>query len=216
MRYPLFPCVIALVALVVLTGCERSAPVGPTGAPSDVTLIPPPSASATGAVSQPYPIGTVAGQAPVALSTNVPTGVPGTAPTPLPQATPAPAQTFPYVVQAGDTLQSIAAKFNTTVEVLRALNNLLTDQVTVGQQLTIPGSPPPAETQSPPPKPTPSAPPAAPTSTTRVVRYVVKVGDRLYRIGLRYGVDWTVIARYNGLSNPNLIEPGDVLLIPLP
>ena len=47
------------------------------------------------------------------------------------------------------------------------------------------------------------------------MRYVVKAGDRLYRIGLRYGVTWAVIARFNGIRNPNLIQPGDVLFIPI-
>lgn len=38
--------------------------------------------------------------------------------------------------------------------------------------------------------------------------YVVKSGDTLSEIGARYGVDWHDLARINGLSNPDLILPG--------
>lgn len=44
--------------------------------------------------------------------------------------------------------------------------------------------------------------------------YVVKVGDTLSGIGVRYGVSWKEIASLNGLKNPNLIRPGDKLKIP--
>ena len=219
MRSLLPLCVLALLAVSVLAGCDRSAPVA-TGSPADVTLIPPPSRAATGSpIDVPYPAGTPVGQAVPPAATGVATQAPLPAATPAPQATPSPAanppaqsQTFAYIVQVGDTLQSIATKFNTTVEVLRALNNLGTDQVTVGQQLIIPGTAP-ANPNNPPANPTPTPKPAA---TVRTVRYVVKPGDRLYRIGLRYGVSWETIARYNGITNPKLIQPFDVLLIPLP
>src|SRR5207237_9073326 len=124
--------VSVVIVMLVLAGCDRSAPTT-TGA--DVTLIPPPSASVTGSAGGPaYPIGTTVSQAvtPVA-PVSTPVAVAQAPATPAPSS-PAPAQVqgFPYVVQIGDTLQSIAAKFNTTVEVLRAMNNLSSDQVTVG------------------------------------------------------------------------------------
>ena len=204
--------VSVLIVMLVLAGCDRSAP---TASGTDVTLIPPPSASVTGGASGPaYPIGTAVSQAVATAAATTPVAVPQAAATPAPSAT-VPAQGFPYVVQIGDTLQSIAAKFNTTVEVLRAMNNLSGDQVTVGQQLVIPGTPPSTQNQ-PPANATPTArPTSTPASSARTVRYVVKAGDRLYRIGLRYGVSWAVIARFNGVRNPNLIQPGDVLFIPI-
>ena len=42
-----------------------------------------------------------------------------------------------YIVQKGDSLWSIAEKFNTTVAELRRLNNLKSDILTIGQQLII-------------------------------------------------------------------------------
>jgi len=48
-------------------------------------------------------------------------------------------ETFTYTVQ-GDTLEILAAKFGTTVEKIKRLNNLTTLTLYVGQELLIPGS----------------------------------------------------------------------------
>ncbi len=42
-----------------------------------------------------------------------------------------------YVVQSGDSLWSIARKFNTTVDNLRAKNNLKSDLLSIGQVLKV-------------------------------------------------------------------------------
>lgn len=44
--------------------------------------------------------------------------------------------------------------------------------------------------------------------------HVVQAGDNLYRIGLQYGVSWTVLAEYNNLANANDIEVGQQIRIP--
>lgn len=44
--------------------------------------------------------------------------------------------------------------------------------------------------------------------------YVVRRGDTLSRIALRYAISWRTIASLNGLSNPNLIYVGQRLRIP--
>jgi len=43
-----------------------------------------------------------------------------------------------YTVKSGDSLSKIATDFGTTVKALRALNNLKTDKIVVGQKLKIP------------------------------------------------------------------------------
>ena len=43
-----------------------------------------------------------------------------------------------YVVQSGDTLSVIAARFGTTVEAIRTVNGLTSDIINIGQVLTIP------------------------------------------------------------------------------
>ena len=45
--------------------------------------------------------------------------------------------TVTYVVRAGDTLSSLSRMFSTTVEKIRAANNLTSDELAVGQKLTI-------------------------------------------------------------------------------
>jgi hypothetical protein len=44
--------------------------------------------------------------------------------------------------------------------------------------------------------------------------YVVQAGDCLYRIGLAYGLQWTVIARANGIRWPYQVRVGQRLVIP--
>ena len=67
---------------------------------------------------------------------------------------------------------------------------------------------------------TPTALVATPTPTNTVppsicrATYVVRPGDTLYRIALRFGTSYTEIAQVNGISNPRLIYPGQQLCIP--
>lgn len=52
----------------------------------------------------------------------------------------------------------------------------------------------------------------APTPAKEV--YLVKQGDSVYQIAKRYGTTMQAIIRANNLNNPNLIFPGQFLLIP--
>ncbi|HKZ70973.1 MAG TPA: LysM peptidoglycan-binding domain-containing protein [Anaerolineales bacterium] len=45
-------------------------------------------------------------------------------------------------------------------------------------------------------------------------RHTVQFGENLFRIGLKYGLAWTVLQSANGLTNPNHIFVGQVLCIP--
>jgi len=54
-----------------------------------------------------------------------------------PTATPIPETTI-YVVQRGDTLFSIARRFGSTVDAIKAANGLVSNNITPGQQLMIP------------------------------------------------------------------------------
>lgn len=65
----------------------------------------------------------------------VPTPTPVVTPTPAPAATP-----VTYIVQAGDTLNSIAARFGTTAQAIMAANGLTSDLIHPGQVLVIPPS----------------------------------------------------------------------------
>jgi len=66
----------------------------------------------------------VSGLAPAAASITPPPGV-------------KPGDTVTYVVKAGDTLFTLSKMFNTTVQKIKADNNLTSDELTVGQKLVI-------------------------------------------------------------------------------
>lgn len=104
-----------------------------------------------------------------------------------------------YVVQRGDTLYSIAQKYNTTVGAIRSKNNLTGDTLSVGQILTIPG-----DIES-----TGEEDVAEDTTTT----YVVKRGDSLYTIASTYGVTVDELKNANGIVG-DIITVGQVLTIP--
>lgn len=88
---------------------------------------------------------------------------------PLPSATPIPSNITPgtkitYTIQPGDTLASIASKFNSTTEDIQKQNNITDpNKIQVGQQLTVrvnlvTPTPAKAPTITPGPSPTPPSP----------------------------------------------------------
>lgn len=126
---------------------------------------------------------------------------------------------FTYTVQYGDTLFSIARRYNTTVAAITAVNNIPNPNlIYVGQQLEIPeggtNPQPPVNPQptQPPVNPQPTQPPTQPPggSTT----YTVQPGDTLSKIARQFGTTVSAIVSANNISNPNLIYPGQVLVIP--
>ena len=68
------------------------------------------------------------------------------------------------------------------------------------------GKPEPAPSPAPAPKPEPTPEPS-------YVTYTVKKGDTLSGIAAQYGTTYQKIAADNGIANPNLIYPGQVLKI---
>lgn len=110
---------------------------------------------------------------------------------------PPPQQTFVYTVAAGDSLWSIANRFNTTVTVIRSLNNLTSDVVFIGQRLNIPGS---GQTTPPPP----------PQET---FNYTVVRGDSLWGIANRFNTTVAIIRSLNHLSTEEVFI-GQILKIP--
>ncbi len=134
----------------------------------------------------PTPVPTVTS---VAVATSTPMGgTPGT-----------PGGTFTYIVQPGDSLYSIARRFNTTIGTIAQLNGIVAiHALRIGQQLQIPG------TASPPPADQPG----------QQVTYVVVWGDTLYRIAIQFKVTIRDIVEANNIDNPHLIFPGQRLIIP--
>jgi LysM repeat protein len=114
----------------------------------------------------------------------------------VPPPVPPPGSTTTYVVQRGDRLYAIAARYGTTVNHLVALNGIMNpDLIYVGQVLKVPA---------------PGAPPPPPTTCT----YWVKAGDTLTKIALQYHTTVWAIAIANNLANPSFIYVGQQLVIP--
>lgn len=82
-----------------------------------------------------------------------------------------------YVVKPGDNLYSIARKYDTTVLELKRLNNLTSNNLSVGQELKIPNE-------------------------RRI--YVVKRGDSLYSIANMFNTTVSAIKSKNNLTTNNL------------
>ncbi len=144
----------------------------------------------------------------------VPSGVGEPVLRPSPTSTPGTPGEMTYVVQPGDNLFRIALRFNITVETLAQYNNILNPtQIYAGQELRIPtgGETTPPMTGPPTAVPVGGNPPIV---SGGVIIHTVQPGENLFRIGLRYNVTVDVIARANGLFNPNLIFVGQQLIIP--
>jgi hypothetical protein len=54
----------------------------------------------------------------------------------------------------------------------------------------------------------------AQAATQCAARHTVLRGENLFRIGLRYGIQWPAIASANGIADPRTLRAGQVLCIP--
>ena len=95
-----------------------------------------------------------------------------------------------YIVQKGDSLWSIANKFNMTVSELKNLNNLTNNLLSIGQVLKIKDS-----------------------SNNGKTTYTVQKGDSLWVIANKYGITTEELKSYNNLTS-NLLSIGQILKIP--
>ena len=94
-----------------------------------------------------------------------------------------------YTVKSGDSLWSIARKYDTTVDILKNLNNLSSNTLSIGQVLNVP------------------------SSTLGENIYTVKSGDSLWKIANEYNTTVARLKELNNLSSNNL-SVGQTLIIP--
>ncbi len=100
--------------------------------------------------------------------------------------------TVHHTVKAGETLSSISRLYRTTVSAILTQNpSVSTTQLSVGTVLTIT------------------------VGTAPVVRtHTVRRGENLATIARKYGVSMAALVQANGLTNPNNVRVGQVLIIP--
>ncbi len=118
-------------------------------------------------------------------------GINQNVPQPGPALSPDPGNVITYTVRSGDTLWLLANRYGTTVDAIKRLNGLSSDNLSIGQVLRIPVS-----------------------QEQQYVTYTVRSGDTLWLLANRYGTTVDVIKRLNGLSGDNL-SIGQVLRIPV-
>ncbi|KAB2917011.1 MAG: LysM peptidoglycan-binding domain-containing protein [Bacteroidetes bacterium] len=107
---------------------------------------------------------------------------------------------FYHEVQKGETLFSIAKKYNMTVDELKKLNNLGDSPISVGTRLVVSK----AEVKSENTK--------SETVTTNFTYHTVAQGETLYAIARKYGVKVDDIKKLNNLGD-GAIKPGDKLRV---
>ena len=100
---------------------------------------------------------------------------------------------FTYTVKKGDSLYSIAKRYDTTVDEIKKLNNLKSNNLSIGQKLNIP------ETYS-------------EITLPNYINYTVKKGDTLYSIAKDNGITIDTIIKDNNLSS-NILNIGQILRI---
>lgn len=95
-----------------------------------------------------------------------------------------------YKVTSGDTFESIAKKFNTTVKDLQEINDK--DYITIGELIIVPNT----------------------QNDSWFDIYTVEKGDNLYAIANKYNISLMDLLNINGLDKDNFIYPGQELMVP--
>ena len=96
-----------------------------------------------------------------------------------------------YTVRYGDTLETIADDYNTTVNELKSLNSFNVDNISMGEQLVVPSN-----------------------RSEMLKTYTIVAGDNLYEIARRNNIDVNTILLLNGLNKSDYLYPGQEIVLP--
>ena len=111
---------------------------------------------------------------------------------------------LPYIVQEGDSLQSIASKYHVTVEQIMKWNNLSNANIHPGDTLVVRGGATKATAGT-----------ASTAKSGEFITYTVKQGDSLFDIAKSYKTTIDSIVKWNNLADTK-IKAGDKLKIKKP
>jgi membrane-bound lytic murein transglycosylase D len=140
-----------------------------------------------------------------------------------------------YIVRSGDTLNTIAVRFNVTVPAIIAANNLsITNEIRVGQQLVIPKPAmvlrvaegmAMAESQKPKVGVLGVGDPDTPVVSPREIQeflagkrttfYVTREGDTISRVASLFKVDPLVLSQINQVGMDGELPVGTRLIVPM-
>ena len=95
-----------------------------------------------------------------------------------------------YTVVKGDTLYSIAKKFNMSLNDLKLINNLTSNTIYPGQVLSVYPS----------------------VETVQTITYIVKKGDTLYSIAKAFGTTVANLKSANGLMSDNIYQFQSIII----
>lgn len=133
-----------------------------------------------------------------------------------------------YTIKYGDTLSSIARKHKTTVDAIKAANNMKSDSITGGQKLKIPaqassnskvadGSASTASAGESSKKSGPTPPPGK----TELLRedetyglYTIEKGDTLFSLARDFFTSQQELQRLNEMGGSTVLHPGKDVIVP--
>ena len=97
-----------------------------------------------------------------------------------------------YSIKSGETLDHVAKRFHTDVDVIKNINNIYYDeQIRDGMDVIVPKN-----------------------EENYFNYYVIEKGDNLYEIGRKYNINPELLASMNGLEMNDYIYPNQEILIP--
>ena len=97
-----------------------------------------------------------------------------------------------YLIKEGETLEDIASRFNTSVDMILNINDIYSrEYVRAGEEIIVPKN-----------------------QESYFTYYTVNQGDSLYQIARKYNINPSLLALLNGLNMEDYIYPNQRLIIP--
>lgn len=97
-----------------------------------------------------------------------------------------------YLIKEGETLEDIASRFNTSVDMILSINDIYSREYLIaGEEIIVPKN-----------------------QESYFTYYTVNQGDSLYQIARKYNINPSLLALLNGLNMEDYIYPNQRLIIP--
>lgn len=97
-----------------------------------------------------------------------------------------------YLIKEGETLEDIASRFNTSVDMILNINDMYSrEYLRAGEEIIVPKN-----------------------QESYFTYYTVNQGDSLYQIARKYNINPSLLALLNGLNMEDYIYPNQRLIIP--